>query len=84
MYRYALYAASRWGRTLYRKIKKQGSQMKGIRKMVDGIKPASRKMPFIWLPCLLIFIYSVFVAPKLKDMTAYAYNETLYDTKKPS
>lgn len=41
-------------------------------------------MPFIWLPCLLIFIYSVFVAPKLKDMAAYAYNETLYDTKKPS
>ena len=45
MYRYALYAVSRCGRTLYRKIKKQGSQRKGIRKMVDGIKPASRKMP---------------------------------------
>ena len=53
--------------------------------ILGGFIPSTiLRMPFIWLPCLLIFIYSVFVAPKLKDMAAYAYNETLYDTKKPS
>ena len=57
MYRYALYAVLRCGRTLYRKIKKQGSEMKGIRKMVDGIKPAKRNNPIAANPmtrCLLL------------------------------
>lgn len=56
----------------------------GIFLLAGFIPSTILRMPFIWLPCLLIFIYSVFVAPKLKDMAAYAYNETLYDTKKPS
>lgn len=56
----------------------------GIFLLAGFIPSTILRMPFIWLPCLLIFIYSVFVAPKLKDMAAYAYNETLYNTKKPS
>ena len=50
MYRYALYAVSRCGRTLYRKIKKQGSQRKGIRKMVDGMKPPKINRPIATKP----------------------------------
>lgn len=79
---YFLYTAS--NRALTNKSRVLAWVALGIFLLAGFIPSTILRMPFIWLPCLLIFIYSVFVAPKLKDMAAYAYNETLYDTKKPS
>ena len=79
---YFLYTAS--SRALTNKSRVLAWVTLGIFLLAGFIPSTILRMPFIWLPCLLIFIYSVFVAPKLKDMAAYAYNETLYDTKKPS
>ena len=79
---YFLYTAS--SRALTNKSRVLAWVALGIFLLAGFIPSTILRMPFIWLPCLLIFIYSVFVAPKLKDMAAYAYNETLYDTKKPS
>lgn len=79
---YFLYTAS--SRALTNKSRVLAWVALGIFLLAGFILSTILRMPFIWLPCLLIFIYSVFVAPKLKDMAAYAYNETLYNTKKPS
>ena len=50
---------SRCGRTLYKKIKKQGSQRKGIRKMVDGMKPPKINRPIAAKPMAFCFVPQV-------------------------
>ena len=53
----------------------------GIFLLAGFIPSTILRMPFIWLPCLLIYIYSAFVASKLQNQAAYTYSYTPSKTK---
>ena len=53
----------------------------GIFLLAGFIPSTILRMPFIWLPCLLIYIYSTFVASKLQNQAAYTYSYTPSKTK---
>ena len=76
---YFLYTAS--SRTLTNKSRVLAWVTLGIFLLAGFIPSTILRMPFIWLPCLLIYIYSAFVASKLQNQAAYTYSYTPSKTK---
>nr|WP_225905464.1 O-antigen ligase domain-containing protein [Neisseria perflava] len=76
---YFLYTAS--SRALTNKSRVLAWVTLGIFLLAGFIPSTILRMPFIWLPCLLIYIYSTFVASKLQNQAAYTYSYTPSKTK---